>query len=380
MQKWAPNPRAEMGIRVAGHLEPVGFVEDLGIVVGGAEVHQEQRALRDTVGVDLDVLERHPDRGLDRTVEAQQLLDGRGPDVRLTTQALELFGLAQQRQHAVADQVGGRLVSGEKDQVAGGQDLLVAQGVALFLGLDHGADEVVPGLAPALGDDTGEVGEELPGGGARRPPALLEATRRDAGDERARPLPELSVILGGHAEELGDHDGGKRLGQVVDELQSAVGRGGVEPLVDDLLDPATQLGHPPGSEGLVYELAQSRVIGRVRGQHRAQSLGALLDEGRQPLEVVAKQRSPQALHREARVAQRGLDIPVAREEPGPGALVVRDRDLEDRPDGAKQRVDGVGVLEGARAAQGQQEVELLALDRGRNGRGCHVAGLHLVND
>ena len=112
------RPVEAQGVRVVEHRR---------VVVGRAEDRHHGGA-----GRDLDVavahgLHRDADRLLHRTVVAQQLVDGRRVERRVVAPAGELVGVAQQGQHAVADQVDGGLVAGdveqrhERDQLGGAQ-------------------------------------------------------------------------------------------------------------------------------------------------------------------------------------------------------------------------------------------------------------------
>ena len=169
----------------------------------------------------VDVLERDAQRRLHGAVEAQQLLDRGGQEPRLGAETAPLFGLAEQGEHAVADQVRRGLVAGEQQQVAGREQLGVAQRVALLLRLDHRADQVVARRAAAIRDGVGEVAEEAAGRPRWRRARASALGDADARDQRARPLAELAVVADRDAEQLGDHDRGQRLGEVVDQVEAA---------------------------------------------------------------------------------------------------------------------------------------------------------------
>ena len=68
----------------------------------------------------------------------------------IVAQRLELLGMAQQRQHAVADQVDRRLVAGDEEEDAGGEQLVLAQLVAGLLGGDEAGEHVVARRRAAL--------------------------------------------------------------------------------------------------------------------------------------------------------------------------------------------------------------------------------------
>src|SRR5438067_1457811 len=74
-----------------------------------------------------------------------------------------------------------------------------------------------------------------------RPAEPLSAVGRHAyeaacGGEVRRPGPELRAVLGRHAEQFGDDDGGQGKSEVGDEVQATCFGGAVEELVDDRLN------------------------------------------------------------------------------------------------------------------------------------------------
>ena len=177
------------------------------------------------------------------------------------------------------------------------------------------------------------------------------------------------MVLDRDAEQLSDHDRRERLGDVVDQVEGALGLRFVGELADERLDVVAQRGDAFGGEGLVDKLADARVVGRVHDQHRAHASRALAQELRHAVEVVAHERRAHALDREARVAQHRVDVAVAREHPHAGAGVVRgDRHLEHGPHGAGvTRWNRVRIIERVGAAQRQEQVEVAGTVRRRVG-------------
>ena len=72
-------------------------------------------------------------------------------------QHLLLFRVPQQGQHAVANQGQGCLVTGHEQKNAHAEHLLLAQPVALFLYDQEGADQIVLGTPPPLGENGAQV-------------------------------------------------------------------------------------------------------------------------------------------------------------------------------------------------------------------------------
>lgn len=102
---------AEVPVARAGQVEPVGVLEALGVPVGRGEEQVGQLALAQRPPADRDVLGGDPDDRLGRRVVAGEFLDGRADQHRVLAQPGQLVGVAQQGEHAVADQVGGGLVA-----------------------------------------------------------------------------------------------------------------------------------------------------------------------------------------------------------------------------------------------------------------------------
>ena len=91
----------------------------------------------------------------------QHLLDRAGEQPGVGAQGGELVGMPQQRQNAVGDEVRGRLVPGDEQQDAGGDQFGLGELVALFLDQDQPGQQVVARRAAADRDQRGEVLGEL---------------------------------------------------------------------------------------------------------------------------------------------------------------------------------------------------------------------------
>src|SRR2546430_1941048 len=121
------------------------------VAVGRADRGHDHRALRERAAVDLDVGGRDARRPLHRAVVPQQLLHRALNQRRIVPQTPELVRMAQEGQQPVADQVDGRLMAGDEEQDAGGEQLPFAQRVAGFLGGDQQAQEIVLRTPAPLG-------------------------------------------------------------------------------------------------------------------------------------------------------------------------------------------------------------------------------------
>ncbi len=107
---------------------------------------------RDHLPVHLDVAPRRAGHPLERRAVAQDLLDRRGQEVGRCPEPGELVRVLEEAQDGVVDQVRGRLLAADEEELHEAQDLLVRQPLAVHLGLDEPGQQVVAARAAALGD------------------------------------------------------------------------------------------------------------------------------------------------------------------------------------------------------------------------------------
>src|SRR5688500_11180554 len=105
--------------------------------------------------------------------------------------------MLQQRENGVADQVHRRLVAGDEQQDAHGEDLALGEPVALLFGGDEAAEQIGTRTLPPLRDEATEVIRQRT---AARAAALAKSriAERPEGVETpgeiGRPLPELRLV------------------------------------------------------------------------------------------------------------------------------------------------------------------------------------------
>ena len=133
--------------------------------------------------MDLGVLHRGAGEVDDRRDVAQHLLDRAGEQVGFGAEALPLVAVLVEREETAADRVAGGLVAGLDDQLAVREQLHLGERLAVDLGRDELAHDVVARLAAVPLDQLGEVGVHLDAGAAQR---LTRDSRRDGGT-RGRP-------------------------------------------------------------------------------------------------------------------------------------------------------------------------------------------------
>ena len=244
--------------------------------------------------------------------------------------------MAQQGEHAVADQVDGRLVAGHVEQYDERQEFLDAQPVARLLRHEERRQHVVAEVGPSGLDDLGEVGDEL---GDRRVAGVerLEGGGRfERGGEGLAPVADLVGAVLREVEQVGDHLERHREGQFVDELHLAPLGRPVEHGIDLGLHAAAQRVDRRRGERLADEPPQARVVGRIEVEDRLGTVGA---PGASPFEdrIVTRRGVGIDVAAEVVAAQRARHVVV------PGDDRQADRRHVGRRLGAQPVVEGVRV-------------------------------------
>ena len=112
--------KGEVGVGVVAlDVEPVRIGELRRIAVGGAEQRHHEAALRDRLPSELRVLHGKAHGHLYRAVVAEQLLHGGGQARWVGRERRSLFGVAEERQHAVADRLTVSVTGREQDAARG---------------------------------------------------------------------------------------------------------------------------------------------------------------------------------------------------------------------------------------------------------------------
>src|SRR5262245_40058183 len=100
----------------APEIETVGIGKLRGVAIGGADEGEHHIALGNRVSGNRDVLAGDARRPLDGAVVAEQFLDRALDQLGLLAQPAELFGMTQERESPIADQVDSRLVPRDEEQ------------------------------------------------------------------------------------------------------------------------------------------------------------------------------------------------------------------------------------------------------------------------
>ena len=151
----------------------------------------------------------------------------------------------------MGDERRGRVAAAGDHDEAEAEDVPVGKAFPFDLGGDQGADQVVGGFASACFDLLAEVAEHL---GHRTLAVELsdaQAVVLDGG-ERLHPGPEAVAVLLGEAEELGEHVGGDRAGELLVQVDVLAVGGAFaqlgQPAAGEVADDVFEFRHPSRRE------------------------------------------------------------------------------------------------------------------------------------
>ncbi len=174
------------------------------------------------------------------------------------------------------DGVAGRFVASHRQQQEEHVEVHVRQRVAVDLGLEEPADDVVLGLIAMPLGELLRVHEHLDLSVHHLFVADLVLGILRA-DHAVAPVEDLVPVIAGHTDQLGDHLERQLGGHVDHEVGVALGDGLVEDVAGQLADVRLEHADHAGSEAAVDELAVPGVLGRVHHQHEvAGCLGHLV--------------------------------------------------------------------------------------------------------
>lgn len=199
---------------------------------------------------------------------------------------------------------------------------------------------------------------------ARRCASCLGVRGRE---ERRRPAPEIVLIRGRHAEQLGDDRDGQGIRELRDEVHSAriTREGGRDEVLRNRGDAATEALDDLRREGLGHERAEPRMVRRIGAQH---VLAERLELARYMQALPLLGGPFGEILSEARIAQHVGAIGVSREEPE-WRLAIGLEDPRDGLFGPEALVDGVGVLAALQREQGGHGRRMVgARESARQGR------------
>ncbi|MCZ7531575.1 MAG: hypothetical protein M5U31_15300 [Acidimicrobiia bacterium] len=271
-----PRAEAEVDARaegdvlrgVASGIETIRLGEHGRIAVRRGEQHQQPGVLGDGVFPKARRSQCPPERPLDGRVETKHLLDGRGEKLGVVTNPRHSGGVVEECLDTVAEEVRRGLVAGDEQQFAEDHDL---DSCELVTGVDEQpAHQIVSRADPSIGDQAVEELEHL-GGDAE----IELGGRCDRQRQVVGPTLEVVSSLGRNAEQLRDDDDGKGEGDITHEVGVTSRRRGDQLIHAGLGDPSDPRFHRrdrPRCEGTTHELAQARVIRRIRADQQSERL------------------------------------------------------------------------------------------------------------
>ena len=180
----------DVAIVLSRDVESIRIGELLGIAIGGADDGHDHRVPGDPLVPDLHLLRGHASCALHGTVEAQELLHAGLDQPRIIPQRAELIRMLEEAPRRPLP-IRLTVVSSPADEEehAGGDELPLAELVALFLGRDEGGEEVRLRVLPSGGDE----GTKIVGEAEASVPAARDGIGGSAGRMAASRLRAISV-------------------------------------------------------------------------------------------------------------------------------------------------------------------------------------------
>ncbi|MEZ5137741.1 MAG: hypothetical protein R2711_02860 [Acidimicrobiales bacterium] len=175
--------------------------------------------------------------------------------------------MLEEHLEGVGDQVAGGLVAGHAEQDEEHVELVLAQAVAVDLGVHERRHDVVAGARPAVLDERVAVGVDL----GRRHLAVLVGGAEVLvlhADEAVAPVEDQVPVLVGHADHLADHLE-RQLGRhLLHELDLLAPGQAVEDALGLLVDVLDQAADHARREPGAHEPPVAAVLGRVHVEQR----------------------------------------------------------------------------------------------------------------
>src|ERR1700678_1267918 len=252
---------AEMGIRAPGEIEHIGITELSGIPVGGVQRHDDGVAGRYLHAVQpAGLAEEPPGSELERSIEAQQFLDGLRQKRRIAPEHRELLGMSQQRDDSRADLVGDRFQARDQELEYRGRKLGVGD-LASLVGVHQASKQVVVRIFPFMGDDLADVALQ-PG----QQPDICRTSRvpRSHGLHYLAPgAIEPALVLGGQPDDLAEHPERERNAEGLNQVHAAGSGDPVQQFVGDLLELTPHSFDASWRQRIEGELAHERMLWRI---------------------------------------------------------------------------------------------------------------------
>ena len=256
-QKWGPPPpKAIWSFGARADVEAVGLGEGALVAVGGAVVHDDLVAGRDRRAGELAVLRRGAAHVDHRAHPAQHLVDrARQHAVEVVLETSALVGMFEQRDQPTAHEVAGGVAAGVDEQQEEEVEVDVVEALAVDLGAEDPARQIVAGVRAFLLGNLPGVVEHLDD---RCEPGAF-GHGLGGGVDGLGQVVELASVVERDAEQLGDHERGHLAGDVGDGVALAPLDHAVDDLGGELLDAQAQPFAPPRGVNWLLMMRRSRV-------------------------------------------------------------------------------------------------------------------------
>ncbi len=126
--------KCDVGIGIACYVESLSVRELPWVAIGRADHREHQLASGDRLSVELDVGASEPKHPLQGRNVPQHLLNGGGQQFRGGPEPGELFGVFDEGEDGVVEQVGGGLTPGQEEQLEEPHDLWLGESLTFHLG------------------------------------------------------------------------------------------------------------------------------------------------------------------------------------------------------------------------------------------------------
>ena len=264
-----PCPKARWRTDGTVEVEHLGIGVGLLVVVRRGQADDDLGSGGDRHAAQLDRLDGVPERRVgDRCVEAEELLQRRLQSFGVVAQQRQLIRVAEQRDDAVADEAGRRVVSGDDQLEDRRQQLPGVEALVAVTGGDQRADEVVSGCSGLTVRRAARAAPppcRMPAWPRRTAPASRSARAARSGPDRAG---VRSASGTPSSSQMTVNGNGKAKRETRSTRQSAPSAAmSVEQVVDDRLDSWPQSVDAPRREGAGDQAPQPRVVGRIDGEH-----------------------------------------------------------------------------------------------------------------
>jgi hypothetical protein len=144
-------------LRPSGDVEAIRIGKVGRVAIGGGQDQQNDLPLPNRLAPERDVFRGAPADELVRGHVARQLLDGAREQRWIGRELADLLGMLEERERPASDEARQVLVAGDEEEHDRGEQLVVAEPVAGFGGVDELGQKVVPRVGARLLDQPVDI-------------------------------------------------------------------------------------------------------------------------------------------------------------------------------------------------------------------------------